>query len=42
MVGISTLIEIAFTLVVAECVYYRYLHPLSRYPGPFLASFSDL
>jgi hypothetical protein len=26
----------------AYIVYQRYLHPLAKYPGPFLASFTDL
>jgi hypothetical protein len=42
MLGVSTVLELAFTVVLAQCLYYRYLHPLSHYPGPFLASFSDL
>lgn len=42
MLGLLTIIEIFLTAVLAQCIYYRYLHPLSRYPGPFLASFSDL
>lgn len=42
MLAIFTVIGIAFTVVVAQYLYYRYLHPLSGYPGPFLASFSDL
>ncbi|KAE8359468.1 cytochrome P450 [Aspergillus caelatus] len=29
-------------LVVGYVVYQRYLHPLARYPGPFLASIKDL
>lgn len=29
-------------LIVAYVTYYRVFHPLSKYPGPFLASFSNL
>lgn len=38
-----TLIPIAAGLYLAiYIVYYRYLHPLAKYPGPFLASLTDL
>ncbi|KAF5255579.1 hypothetical protein FOXYS1_14000, partial [Fusarium oxysporum] len=29
-------------LMILYIVYYRYLHPLSKYPGPFFASFTNL
>ncbi|EIT81913.1 putative benzoate 4-monooxygenase cytochrome P450 [Aspergillus flavus] len=29
-------------IVVAYVIYQRYLHPLAKYPGPFLASITDL
>lgn len=35
-------IQIALTAVLARCVYLRYFHPLSRYPGPVLASLTNL
>lgn len=31
-----------FLVLAIYIVYYRYFHPLSKYPGPFLASFSNL
>jgi hypothetical protein len=38
-----TLIPCAVGLYLAVyIVYYRYLHPLAKYPGPFLASLTDL
>ena len=35
-------IQVVFTAVLARCVYLRYFHPLSRYPGPVIASFTNL
>ena len=32
----------AILLLVLYVVYYRLLHPLARYPGPFLASITNL
>jgi len=29
-------------LLCSYVIYYRYLHPLARYPGPFVASFTNL
>lgn len=38
-----TLIPSAVGLYLAVyIVYYRYLHPLAKYPGPFIASLTDL
>jgi len=33
---------LATLLLFLHVIYYRYLHPLSRYPGPFFASFTNL
>lgn len=33
---------LAFVACVGHIVYQRYFHPLAGYPGPFLASFTDL
>ncbi len=35
-------IQAVFTPVLARCVYLRYFHPLSRFPGPVIASFTNL
>jgi hypothetical protein len=35
-------IQVVFAAVLARCVYLRYFHPLSRYPGPVIASFTNL
>lgn len=33
----------AIIICLLSCIfYYRFLHPLSKYPGPFLASFTNL
>ncbi|KAM5384641.1 hypothetical protein ACJZ2D_001386 [Fusarium nematophilum] len=37
------LVALAVILLISlQVVYYRYLHPLAKYPGPFLASFTNL
>lgn len=33
---------VAFLVLLIYIVYQRYFHPLSKYPGPFLASITDL
>ncbi|KAK1914917.1 hypothetical protein P3342_010908 [Pyrenophora teres f. teres] len=43
--GVSTLLVVSFLVItpsLAWIVYARYLHPLSQYPGPFLASITRL
>jgi hypothetical protein len=37
----SVAIILAFNLIIYS-VYQRFLHPLAKYPGPFLASLTDL
>lgn len=38
----SYLVLLPFALTVATLVYNRWLHPLSKFPGPYLASHTDL
>ncbi|KAI9697007.1 MAG: hypothetical protein M1836_004968 [Candelina mexicana] len=40
-IGVVQLLVIALAALSARAFYLRYLHPLSRYPGPFLASQTD-
>ena len=44
-IGVPTLPYYSIGSLLALTIYityYRYFHPLSKYPGPFLASFSNL
>ncbi|KNG88301.1 hypothetical protein ANOM_002494 [Aspergillus nomiae NRRL 13137] len=38
----TVLMGLAAALICTYIIYWRYLHPLSMYPGPFLASLTDL
>ncbi|KAB8265290.1 cytochrome P450 [Aspergillus pseudonomiae] len=38
----AVLMGLAVALICTYIIYWRYLHPLSMYPGPFLASLTDL
>ncbi len=38
----ATAIQVFLISVLARCIYLRYFHPLSSYPGPFVASFTNL
>ncbi|OGM48525.1 benzoate 4-monooxygenase cytochrome P450 [Aspergillus bombycis] len=38
----TILMGLAVALICTYIIYWRYLHPLSMYPGPFLASLTDL
>ncbi|KAI9796382.1 MAG: hypothetical protein M1835_004235 [Candelina submexicana] len=40
-IGVVQLLVIVLAALSARAFYLRYLHPLSRYPGPFLASQTD-
>ncbi|KAH6952169.1 cytochrome P450 [Fusarium avenaceum] len=40
--GASTAVLAVVLLVSLHVVYYRFLHPLAKYPGPFFASFTNL
>lgn len=42
MLFISTAVTIALGAICARIVYLCYFHPLARYPGPFLARFTNL
>lgn len=37
--GLFSVLVAAF---LCRCIYNRYFHPLAKFPGPFLASISDL
>lgn len=36
------LVILVFTILVSYSIYQRYFHPLAEFPGPFLASITDL
>jgi len=36
------LLSLLLGYILLSAIYYRFLHPLSKYPGPFLASVTDL
>ncbi|KAL4751046.1 hypothetical protein BDW72DRAFT_193314 [Aspergillus terricola var. indicus] len=36
------LLGLACLVVTARCIYLAFFHPLAKYPGPFLAKFTDL
>ena len=42
MLSLYIAFQILVSSVVLRCIYLRYFHPLSRYPGPFFASFTNL
>ena len=42
MLGLYIAFQILVSGVILRCIYLRYFHPLSRYPGPFFASFTNL
>ncbi|KAH6871509.1 cytochrome P450 [Thelonectria olida] len=39
---VALVVLAVFLLIPLQIVYYRYLHPLAKYPGPLLASFTNL
>ncbi|KAL1964585.1 hypothetical protein VTN77DRAFT_6759 [Rasamsonia byssochlamydoides] len=42
MIFISTAVTIALGVICARIIYLCYFHPLARYPGPFVARFTNL
>lgn len=42
MLVIWTVLQVIFTAVLARCIYMRFFHPLASYPGPLLASVTNL
>ncbi|KAL9117443.1 MAG: hypothetical protein Q9187_006023 [Circinaria calcarea] len=43
MLGLATIVlQSLLVAVLARCIYLRYFHPLSNYPGPSLAAVTDL
>ncbi|KAF2808157.1 cytochrome P450 [Mytilinidion resinicola] len=42
MTGFSFFPTSFIALILLRCIYLKYFHALSRYPGPFLASFTNL
>jgi len=42
MLSFITIIGLLSSLHLTYCLYLRYFHPLARYSGPFLASFTNL
>ncbi|MCJ1426920.1 hypothetical protein MMC29_004823 [Sticta canariensis] len=42
MLSLSTALEVFLTALLARCIYLHFFHPLANYPGPFLASVTNL
>lgn len=42
MSSLSTILQVFLAAVLARCIYLRLFHPLASYPGPLLASVTNL